>query len=200
VPQAQDLRQHLSPADRRPTASWCCEAWSRSGRALRGVSRIQRGRPAPAHRHFGSATSRTRNNDATPGIGASEDQPQKEPPNDRLTTEGSRNERTLIGYVPVVSAVPKAEPPAVVPGARCLRCLTWAGQFAVCQPSEFTGTGAGLSRAPHPAAADPQRRLHSGSDNPRVTSGDSSSQDVAAEDDVVTWPADSDLDSCRCTG
>ena len=27
------------------------------GRALRGVSRIQRGRPAPAHRHFGSATS-----------------------------------------------------------------------------------------------------------------------------------------------
>ena len=26
------------------------------GRALRGVSRIQRGRPAPAHRHFGSAT------------------------------------------------------------------------------------------------------------------------------------------------
>ena len=36
------------------------------GRALRGVSRIQRGRPAPAHRHFGSATSRTRTPDATP--------------------------------------------------------------------------------------------------------------------------------------
>ena len=35
------------------------------GRALRGVSRIQRGRPAPAHRHFGSATSRTRTPDAT---------------------------------------------------------------------------------------------------------------------------------------
>ena len=30
------------------------------GRALRGDSKIQRGRPAPAHRHFGSATSRTR--------------------------------------------------------------------------------------------------------------------------------------------
>ena len=39
--------------------------WHGSGRALRGVSRIQRGRPAPAHRHFGSATSRTRETDAT---------------------------------------------------------------------------------------------------------------------------------------
>ena len=37
------------------------------GRAMRGVSRIQRGRLKPAHRHFGSATSRTRTNDATPG-------------------------------------------------------------------------------------------------------------------------------------
>jgi hypothetical protein len=36
------------------------------GRALRGDSHIQRGRPAPAQRHFGSATSRTRNTDATP--------------------------------------------------------------------------------------------------------------------------------------
>ena len=36
------------------------------GRALRGDSSIQRGRPAPAHRHFGSATSRTRTTDATP--------------------------------------------------------------------------------------------------------------------------------------
>ena len=35
-------------------------AWHGPGRALRGDSRIQRGRPAPAHRHFGSATSRTR--------------------------------------------------------------------------------------------------------------------------------------------
>ena len=34
-----------------PNASECG-----SGRALRGVSKIQRGRPAPAHRHFGSAT------------------------------------------------------------------------------------------------------------------------------------------------
>jgi transposase len=36
------------------------------GRALRGDSRIQRGRPTPAHRHFGSATSRTRRPDGTP--------------------------------------------------------------------------------------------------------------------------------------
>jgi transposase len=35
------------------------------GRALRGVTCIQRGRLAPAHRHFGSATSRTRTHDAT---------------------------------------------------------------------------------------------------------------------------------------
>ena len=49
------------------------------GRALRGVSRIQRGRLAPAHRHFGSATSRTRTNDATPRRHATEDRPPKEP-------------------------------------------------------------------------------------------------------------------------
>ncbi len=36
--------------------------WHGPGRALRGDSRIQRGRPSPAHRHFGSATSRTRDN------------------------------------------------------------------------------------------------------------------------------------------
>ena len=35
------------------------------GRAPRGVSHIQRGRLPPAHRHFGSATSRTRTNDVT---------------------------------------------------------------------------------------------------------------------------------------
>ena len=42
------------------------ETWNGPGRALRGDSSIQRGRPAPAHRHFGSATSRTRADDATP--------------------------------------------------------------------------------------------------------------------------------------
>ena len=47
------------------------------GRALRGVSRIQRGRPAPAHRHFGSATSRTRDNDATTAPASPEDHKQR---------------------------------------------------------------------------------------------------------------------------
>ena len=61
-------RQLLADAEPKQT-------WRGSGRALRGDSKIQRGRPAPAHRHFGSATSRTRGQDATP---------------DRLTTEGSR--------------------------------------------------------------------------------------------------------------
>ena len=36
------------------------------GRALRGDSVVQRGRPSPGHRHFGPATSRTRTHDATP--------------------------------------------------------------------------------------------------------------------------------------
>jgi transposase len=43
---------HLQTACRRRGSS----RWGGPGRALRGVSRIQRGRPAPAHRHFGSAT------------------------------------------------------------------------------------------------------------------------------------------------
>jgi hypothetical protein len=52
---------------------------SGSGRAPRGVSNIQRGRLIPAHRHFGSATSRTRNIDATPGEHTSEDEPAQNP-------------------------------------------------------------------------------------------------------------------------
>ena len=55
-------RQLVADANRRTNAA---AAASGPGRALRGVSRIQRGRPAPAHRHFGSATSRTRTPDAT---------------------------------------------------------------------------------------------------------------------------------------
>ncbi len=90
VSQAQDLRRHLPPAARRPTACRRCAAWSGPGRALRGVSRIQRGRPTPAYRHFGSATSRTRRTDATPGIDVSEDLPRHEPRSDRLTTDGNR--------------------------------------------------------------------------------------------------------------
>ena len=66
LPQATDLRRRLPPTPRRrPTQHTDSRRHRRRrgpGRALRGVSRIQRGRPAPAHRHFGSATSRTRDN------------------------------------------------------------------------------------------------------------------------------------------
>jgi predicted flap endonuclease-1-like 5' DNA nuclease len=75
--QAQDLRRHLPTAPRRRPERRRAGSWSGPGRALRGDSSIQRGRPTPAHRHFGSATSRTRTKDATP---------------DRLTTEGSRKD------------------------------------------------------------------------------------------------------------
>ena len=64
LPQAQDLRRHLSAAGRRRRGHRN-RGERGSGRALRGVSCIQRGRLAPAHRHFGSATSRTRTHDAT---------------------------------------------------------------------------------------------------------------------------------------
>jgi transposase len=54
--------------------------------ALRGDSSIQRGRPAPANRHFGSATSRTRTTDATPRPRA----PEERPRNLSLTQRGTR--------------------------------------------------------------------------------------------------------------
>ena len=49
LPQTTDLRRRLPATDRRRRPQPRCG----SGRALRGDSRIQRGRPAPAHRHFG---------------------------------------------------------------------------------------------------------------------------------------------------
>ena len=57
---------------------------------MRGVSRIQRGRLTPAHQHFGSATSRTRTPDATPGRETPKGQQQQNARSNRLTTEGSR--------------------------------------------------------------------------------------------------------------
>ena len=57
------LKRRISDAIYRqlsPTPTLPAQTRRGPGRALRGVSRIQRGRPAPAHRHFGSATSRTR--------------------------------------------------------------------------------------------------------------------------------------------
>ena len=87
LPQAPHLRRALSPArHRRPPSSR-----HGPGRALRGDSSIQRGRPAPAHRHFGSATSRTRKPDAT-----TDPAPPKDlRPHSRLTTEGAGMAHTL---------------------------------------------------------------------------------------------------------
>jgi transposase len=60
-------------------------------RRMRDVSRIQRGRLPPAHRHFGSATSRTRTPDATPGLDVTEHQGRQNTQSDRLTTDGRRS-------------------------------------------------------------------------------------------------------------
>src|SRR4051794_10219000 len=69
--------------------------WNGPGRALRGDSSVQRGRPAPAHRHFGPATSRARRHDATPGHTDSEASTQQPPRTNRLTTEESRRDACL---------------------------------------------------------------------------------------------------------
>jgi transposase len=61
LPAAAAVRRDLPPAGRRRP----CAAGG-PGRAPRGVCVIQRGRPSPGHRHFGSATSRARSHDATP--------------------------------------------------------------------------------------------------------------------------------------
>ena len=88
VPEATNLRCDLPPARRRRAARRRCGP----GRALRGVSRLQRGRPSPAHRRFGSATSRTRETDATTVHVTPEVATEEDPADDRLTTEGSRND------------------------------------------------------------------------------------------------------------
>ena len=81
--------------------TWCTASWSPtpeqpstgrgrgSGRALRGVTSIQRGRPAPAHRHFGSATSRTRTHDATRAQAATKGPCPGTPPAHHLTQRGA---------------------------------------------------------------------------------------------------------------
>ena len=113
VPQAQDLRRHLPPAARRPPTRHPCShrrgSGRGSGRALRGDSRIQRGRPAPAHRHFGSATFRTRTHDATrqhdpceppPGLGSPAHAPKRRSPQGGAPhrtndLDGDKRRRTL---------------------------------------------------------------------------------------------------------
>ena len=64
LPAAAPVRCGLPAAGRRRP-----DAKSGPGRALRGDSIVQRGRPSPGHRHFGPATSRTRTHDATPATG-----------------------------------------------------------------------------------------------------------------------------------
>jgi transposase len=85
VSQTPDLRRHLPTARRRRNGPPTRRRGG-SGRAPRGDSRIQRGRLTPAHRHFGSATSRTRTDDATPHRHRAEETTRT----DQLTTEGSR--------------------------------------------------------------------------------------------------------------
>ena len=85
LPPARRRRPRLSRGDRRGRR---CGGQCGPGRALRGDSRIQRGRPAPAHRHFGSATSRTREDDATTRPAAPGHLTTKDPSTHPLTSEG----------------------------------------------------------------------------------------------------------------
>src|SRR6185437_13101338 len=65
LPAPPPVRRGLPPARRRRPSNPA----NGPGRALRGDSIVQRGRPSPGHRHFGPATSRTRTPDATPATG-----------------------------------------------------------------------------------------------------------------------------------
>ena len=86
------LKRRISDALYRQLVADARTCWHGPGRALRGDSRIQRGRPAPAYRHFGSATSRTREPDATTGRSTTEDLSEGTAQTGRLTTEGCRND------------------------------------------------------------------------------------------------------------
>ncbi|MGA8045974.1 MAG: IS110 family transposase [Dermatophilaceae bacterium] len=91
LPQTPDLRRPLSTTPRRRPSRrhrQCRGRRGGPGRAPRGVSDIQRGRLTPAHRHFGSATSRTREHDATPDHFAEEDPRRQNPPNHLLGVRG----------------------------------------------------------------------------------------------------------------
>ena len=62
--EATAIRCRLPAAGRRQPAQRR-DGQGGPGRAQRGDTHIQRGRPDPAHRHFGSATTRARTSDAT---------------------------------------------------------------------------------------------------------------------------------------
>jgi hypothetical protein len=70
LPETADLRRGLpTTRHRRHHPPGRAGGGGRSGWAPRGVTRIQRGRPAPGHRHFGSATTRTRRPHRRPATG-----------------------------------------------------------------------------------------------------------------------------------
>ena len=103
------LKRRISDALYRQLVTDARAAENGPGRALRGVSRIQRGRLPPAHRHFGSATSRTRTHDATrrhgpceppPGLGSPASAPtrrsrQGAAPHRTNDLDGDQRRRTL---------------------------------------------------------------------------------------------------------
>ena len=104
-------RQLLADAERAQLMS-AGEPLGTGPGALRGDSRIQRGRHAPAHRHFGSATSRTRNPDATTASARAEDHQTEDRTGHRLTTKGAG--MTRLPRIPTHdarwAAVPRGRP------------------------------------------------------------------------------------------
>jgi hypothetical protein len=85
-----------------------------SGRAPRGVTSIQRGRLEPAHRRFGSATSRTRETDATRAVDRPEETHPEAPATGPFDTEGSRCDAPLGGAGGEPMCVPLSRPPGSI--------------------------------------------------------------------------------------
>ena len=98
LPQKKDLGRAVPAAPHRRRSGRS----GGPGRAQRGGTSVQRGRLAPAHRHFGSATSRTRTNDATRAHTDTEDHAAEHPPTRPLTRgvpKRRRSEsRSFCGY------------------------------------------------------------------------------------------------------
>ncbi len=80
MPNGQPRRTHQTRSRR---------AWEGTAGRLKNPARST---PAPAHRHFGSATSRTREADATSPQASQEEPGAKVPSDHGLTTKGSRND------------------------------------------------------------------------------------------------------------
>lgn len=113
VSEAQDLRRQLSTTPHRRCGRRLRGRERGPGRALRGVSCIQRGRLNPAHRHFGSATPGTRTNDATPACPHEGRPTPKSTSSPRVDNRRGAVERTLGRH----GTGPTREPaPGSVPG------------------------------------------------------------------------------------